>query len=269
MKTRITSALIMLPLLIFVFIGGWPLMLMCIALSTIAMFEFYRGYENQGIYASKGFSLTMLCLLYLIIIWGEFLRLDSKVYAHLILLWIFLTACGGVVTAVFKEDNNILDGPVSSLGIFYIAFFMSHIVLVDRLQRFNSLIWLIFLSAFGTDTFAYFTGYFLGKHKLCPALSPKKTVEGAIGGMLGSTVLCGVFGLIVYPDLIFHCTVMGFVGSIFAQLGDLSASAFKRKMGIKDYGNLIPGHGGIMDRFDSVLLTAPFIYYYTIVFVKP
>jgi phosphatidate cytidylyltransferase len=85
--------------------------------------------------------------------------------------------------------------------------------------------------------------------------------------MAGSIALCTIFGGVVVPDLILHCAAIGWIGSIFAQMGDLVASAFKRKMGIKDYGNLIPGHGGILDRFDSILFTLPVIYYYTILII--
>ena len=108
---------------------------------------------------------------------------------------------------------------------------------------------------------AYFTGLAMGKHKLCPHLSPKKSVEGAVGGVIGSVILCLLFGHFFVPDFKALCLIIGFFGSVVSQLGDLSASAFKRQMGIKDYGNLIPGHGGILDRFDSVLFTAPVVFY--------
>ena len=107
----------------------------------------------------------------------------------------------------------------------------------------------------------------MGKHKLCPNLSPKKTIEGAIGGVLGALVLGIIFGLIFKIQVFPHVILMSIIGSVMAQLGDLTASAFKRKMGIKDYGNLIPGHGGILDRFDSVLFAAPAVYYYLQLFM--
>jgi phosphatidate cytidylyltransferase len=114
---------------------------------------------------------------------------------------------------------------------------------------------------------AYFSGFLFGKNKLCPKISPKKTIEGAVGGTIGSIVLSGIFGYFVMPEMLVHCLVIGLLGSIVAQFGDLTASIFKRKMGIKDYGNLIPGHGGILDRFDSVLFTGPIIYYYIVLVI--
>ena len=123
-------------------------------------------------------------------------------------------------------------------------------------------VWLVIITAFGTDICAYFAGVTMGKHKLCPKISPKKTWEGAVGGILGSVILSGIFGLVFAGELLPHCLVIGFLASIVSMFGDLTASIFKRKMGIKDYGNLIPGHGGILDRFDSVLFTGPVIYFY-------
>jgi phosphatidate cytidylyltransferase len=121
---------------------------------------------------------------------------------------------------------------------------------------------LVFLTAFGTDIFAYFAGSFLGRHKLCPSISPKKTVEGAIGGVVGSVLLCGVFGYFALRGFFIHCVVIGALGGVLSQVGDLVASVIKRGAGVKDYGRLIPGHGGLLDRIDSVLFTAPLVFYY-------
>jgi phosphatidate cytidylyltransferase len=133
------------------------------------------------------------------------------------------------------------------------------------LDGYSILVWLIFLSAFGTDVMAYFIGHAFGKHKLCPSISPKKTIEGAIGGTIGGIIICGVFGYFFANELLVHCLIIGALGGVISQFGDLTASVFKRKMGIKDYGNLIPGHGGILDRVDSVLFTAPMVYYYILI----
>lgn len=125
---------------------------------------------------------------------------------------------------------------------------------------------LVFVAAWITDTFAYFTGVFFGKHKLCPKISPKKTVEGSLGGivfcvisfMIYGVVLSAVNGGKIVPNYI-GLAVIGLVMSVLSQTGDLLASVIKRTYGVKDYGKLFPGHGGVLDRFDSVLLLTPFL----------
>jgi len=92
-------------------------------------------------------------------------------------------------------------------------------------------------------------------------------VEGSIGGLIGSVILCGAFGYFFTCGLLYDCLILGALGGVLSQLGDLTASIFKRKMGIKDFGNLIPGHGGVLDRFDSVLFTAPMVYYYVTIII--
>ncbi len=122
---------------------------------------------------------------------------------------------------------------------------------------------LVFVAAWITDTFAYFTGFFFGKHKLCPKISPKKTIEGSVGGTLFCVIAFIVYGIVLAnispalkPNFI-GFAVVGFVMSVLSQIGDLLASVIKRAYGVKDYGNLFPGHGGVLDRFDSVLILAP------------
>ena len=151
--------------------------------------------------------------------------------------------------------------------IFYVNIFLDYIILtLNNYELGKVYVWLIFIISFATDTFAYFSGYLLGKHKLIPSISPKKTIEGSIGGILGSIICCMVFGYIFKFDMM-HMIVIGGLGSVVAQLGDLFASSIKRYVGIKDYGKLIPGHGGILDRFDSVILVAPFVYYAIFLFM--
>ena len=121
---------------------------------------------------------------------------------------------------------------------------------------------LIFMGAWVSDTFAYFTGKFIGKHKLIPSVSPKKTVEGAIGGIVFTLIAFVVFGIIVrhYFNVqvpIYQFCILGILLPIVSQIGDLIASCVKRQYGIKDFGKVFPGHGGVLDRFDSVMLVAP------------
>ena len=217
------------------------------------MREFYQAFQQANIKSFPVVGYISLLLLYAL----QLFEIASKGLG----LWLFITVLLCLGTLFYRFEEAQLLGPLVTLaGVLYVGFFSFHIVLIDQ-SPLPLLIWLTVIVAFGTDIFAYFSGYLLGKHKLCPSISPKKTVEGAVGGLLGSMVLTLVFLYFFSPDLLLHGLWIGFMGSLLSQVGDLVASMFKRKLGIKDYGTLIPGHGGILDRFDSVLFTGPFIYY--------
>lgn len=137
----------------------------------------------------------------------------------------------------------------------------------------NILIWLIFIGAWGTDTLAYTFGRLFGKRKIMPEISPKKTIAGAIGGVLGCVLLMIVFGIIVYNFFGLKMSyvvlvLLGLFCGIISQIGDWAASAIKRYVNVKDFGNIMPGHGGVLDRFDSILFVAPVIYYVLVLFIK-
>lgn len=149
------------------------------------------------------------------------------------------------------------------LGILYIPFLISHLILLRALPSGHIWIFYLLVVAFAGDVAAYYTGRSLGKGKLLEGVSPGKTVAGTVGLMIGSTLGSVVFFRIFFPNLpIMHAFFMGFAGGIIGQLGDLTESALKREAGIKDSGNLLPGHGGILDRLDCLLFIAPFIFYY-------
>lgn len=151
-------------------------------------------------------------------------------------------------------------------GIIYVPVMLSFIYLTRMLEVGFSLVWLIFFCSWGCDTFAYCTGMLLGKHRLAPVLSPKKSVEGAIGGVAGAAALGAAYAALTGAPVVVY-TVICALGAAASQVGDLAASAVKRQHNIKDYGTLIPGHGGILDRFDSVIVTAPMIYMLAVILI--
>jgi len=257
MKTRVISGLLMAPLLVLVYLGGYWLMAAAFIVGIMGLHEFYKGFEAAGAKPCRGLGYGAAVLLYVI-------HIAAPGTYMLIALWTAVVVIASMVYGFNVEERKLEDMTSTLMGIMYTVFLSYHIVLID--YHFKQAIWLVFLTAFGTDIMAYFTGMVLGKHKLCPKLSPKKSVEGAVGGVLGSVLLCGLFGAFFMEKQLVMCLVIGFFGSIVAQFGDLSASAFKRQMGIKDYGNLIPGHGGILDRFDSVMFTGPAVYYCTYIY---
>lgn len=269
MKTRILSAFILVPLAVFVFIGGIPLACVAFVIGAMAIFEFANGFSNIGIKLYKPLAWLLLSLLYCLYVFMLLTDMSFEAFFQYMLLWIFSSIVISLIVTVFVKDHNLTTGVVTIGAVFYIGFFSSHIVLFEVLPQGSTFVWLTLFTSFGTDIFAYFSGMLWGKRKLCLALSPKKTVEGAIGGVVGSVLLCILFSRIFLPTLMLHCVIIGLFGSVFAQIGDLVASAFKRKMGVKDYGNIIPGHGGILDRFDSILFTIPFVYYYVTFIVYP
>jgi phosphatidate cytidylyltransferase len=162
---------------------------------------------------------------------------------------------------------SVNEASLMLFGIAYIPFLLSTLIEVSGLEGGRLLLWLVFVGAYSTDTFAYFSGVFFGKHKLCPEISPKKTVEGSVGGTLGCVVMLIIYGVLLektfgqtinYPKL----AILGVLVAIISQIGDLTASIIKRKYGVKDYGSIFPGHGGILDRLDSIITTAPLVYIY-------
>lgn len=284
MKTRVVAGLCMVPLLVILYLGSLPLAATGAAIAVIGLTEFYNGWEALGVRPSKKIGYAMIGLLYLLHFIDFYgLRGDSFLFSsglketiaaeqfnsysvdllhpQILMLWLVIAIVAAMMYGWKIQERGSYDAVVTVLGLVYVVFFSYHIVLLDRLAEGRLFTWTVVLAAFGSDICAYFTGYKFGKRKLAPNLSPKKTVEGAIGGVVGAGLLCCVYGLFFAKQYVLQCLFIGIVGGAFSQAGDLTASAFKRKMGIKDYGNLIPGHGGVMDRFDSVIFVAPFVYY--------
>jgi len=247
-------------LLILVLIAGNNVLTVSAAvISVIAMWEFYRAI---GLTAKN----TPLCVLGIIgscliigvwLIASEYFMLAAFVYAMSLL----------VVMLFSRKHVTMTDVAMIIMGNIYVSYLLLHIVLVRNMLDFGELfVWLIFVGAFMTDTFAYFVGIFFGKRKLCPDISPKKTIVGAIGGVIGCGLCFVLYGFIVQylrPEIGISVPLMflfGLLCSVAAQIGDLVASTIKRQYDIKDFGKLLPGHGGILDRFDSILFVAPVVY---------
>ena len=168
----------------------------------------------------------------------------------------------GVATAIAAGGPGALFWMVVAafFGMVYVAVMLSFIYLTRSLPDGKFLVWLIFLCSWGCDTCAYCVGMLIGKHKMAPVLSPKKSIEGAVGGVVGAALLGVIYAAATQGKMAEYALICA-VGALISMVGDLAASAIKRNQNIKDYGKLIPGHGGILDRFDSVIITAPVIYY--------
>lgn len=249
MKTRIISGIVGTVLLILAVIsGGFVLKTSVLIITLIGMNEFRRAFFNIDIKLTRYLYLYPIALYIFTLLNNYNLVTFSIVINMMILLIIY----------VFNANHNITEISISLFGSIYIAYSLVHISFLDD----NVLLWLIFIIAFSTDTFAYFIGRLLGKRKLAPILSPKKTVEGAIGGLFGAVLSTIVFVSILQLENLLLYATLGVICSIASMIGDLTASKIKRNIGIKDYGNIMPGHGGVLDRFDSIIFISPLIFYF-------
>lgn len=246
---RAFSAALGLILLIFIVNkGGLYLSISILLLSLIGLWEFYNAMQKIQL---KPFEIIGYLITFLFFI--SSLEYDIKInFIFTITIMLLL------ITFLLNKKADLSSIGVTLIGILYIPFLLFHVKLLEGTKY----IWLIFIIAFGTDTCAYFSGNLFGKRKLSPEISPNKTIEGSIGGVLGSVILTSIYSLLVGIGYIWEIIILTIFTSIISQMGDLIASKIKRVAGIKDYGNLIPGHGGVLDRFDSIIVTAPVVYYF-------
>jgi len=268
---RILTAAVLVPLLIFIigFASSLFFTLLIGLASFLALEEFFRLARKSGIEVHRLwghlFSLLLIASFHL---WP---RNQSVPFLLLGLSGIFLLALG---TRKGQSLHQIFPSPSATLlGLAYIPSTLGLLVAVRSSTALgnNANRWILFLLVvvwFG-DTGAYYMGRALGKHKLAPLISPKKTFEGAIGGVLGNTVAACLGKKILLSAIpLIQLLVLSWVLGVVSQIGDLAESALKRAAGVKDSSNLLPGHGGMLDRIDGLLFAAPVLFYYTKFFLK-
>lgn len=270
MKRRVISAIIFsIVLILIVFINN-PIVdtALVMLLSIIGIYEYNKAFKHAG-YNPISWVGYLGCLIMFSM--GGILEDSSKI----VLIKIGLPA---LLIAIFMYiilanlKRSIIDVAITVFSLLYIPFMFSFVKLILMMEDGRFYIWLVFLGAFASDTFAFLVGKKFGKTKLCPDISPNKTVEGSIGGIVGVIVSYAILTYIgntwLNLDLNYlYMVIAGVIAGIAGQFGDLSASAIKRYCGVKDFGNLIPGHGGILDRFDSILFVAPVIYMFLKVYI--
>lgn len=261
-KTRLLSGIVLVLLaLVFIISGGYLLLGATLVISIIGMFELYRVFQmEKSPLAFLGY--LAVCVFYGNLRWN-FLP-DSLI---VILAFMILLMFVYVFAYPKYRANQVM---AAFFGLFYVGIMLSYVYQIRTLERGLYLTFLIFLCSWGCDTCAYCVGMLIGKHKMSPVLSPKKSIEGAVGGVVGAALLTALYCFIFRKPMdigtveITVLAVISGIGALISMVGDLTASAIKRNYDIKDYGKLIPGHGGILDRFDSMIITAPIIYYLAI-----
>ena len=257
---RLSSALLGFPLVLAILLIGNKYVV-DVALSIIAILSMYEYFNAISKIAKP-------------VRWIGFISCASIAFVHVIpqenlsmVITILIPSIFAILFAQVVFTNmktNFKDIAYTFFGIFYIVFFMMFVALISGMKDGKILIWYAIFAAWGTDIFAYFIGKNFGKHKFSK-VSPKKSVEGCVAGTIGAVVLMLIYTYVAntfwsmnYSYL--FIAISGVFLSLIGQLGDFSASSIKRYVDIKDYSNLIPGHGGMLDRIDSLLFLAPFAY---------
>lgn len=263
--TRILSALCFLPLLILLVHYGSPLhfLLLIVVVIGLGLLEFYRMLASQGFPCRQWLGLSLGLTLPVAFYMGG---MASQGVAAAIVVLI-------VVAGVFARQETVISLQSTAytlLGVFYVSWLLSHVLLLRGLAHGQYYVFYIFLVVWLGDAAALYVGTLLGRHKLVPSISPGKTIEGAIGGLIGSVGGALLGRLWLHDHFTFaHSVVMGGMLALLGQLGDLSESLLKRSTGAKDSAHLIPGHGGILDKVDGILFSAPAMYYYLVYVTRP
>lgn len=274
-KTRVISGAVLIALIAIMNFTGGPVMGCILFLIAVqGLFEFYRAVgvykegdgEKHCIPEIIGYIGTAVYFLAAVIIHS-----NSLLKLLLILCVVFMAMLAAYVFTFPKYEGTLVMK--AFFGFVYVPVMLCFIYLTRSMPCGEYLVWLIYISSWICDTCAYITGTKLGKRKLAPVLSPHKSVEGAVGGIVGTVIISVIFSFPFMKayDLksagnLLVFILLGIVGGVVSQIGDLTASAFKRNHDVKDYGVIIPGHGGVLDRFDSVIFTAPMIYFVAALF---
>lgn len=263
-KTRLLSGILLVIIALATIISGdYVLFFTLLAVSLIGMRELYRAMKVQdekiNLLAAAGYLGAVLYYLAVLLDFERYGVL-AIIFGLVLLMFVY------VFTYPTYEAGQVMP---ALFGIVYVAVMLSFIYLTRELPGGKFHVWLIFLCSWGCDTCAYCVGMLIGKHKMAPKLSPKKSVEGGIGGIVGAALIAVLYALAINHwgnagVSVASFAMIGAAGGAISQIGDLAASAIKRNHDIKDYGKLIPGHGGILDRFDSIIFTAPIIFYLSV-----
>ena len=259
MKTRVIAAVVLLPLLLLVVLF-LPKVCTAILFGVMAAVAAYELLVGTGLVKMPRICLWCAVSAFWFVLWCGLGIGYAWLLLGVFIIWI-------VLFAELMFSNMRL--PFDKISICFLAgvilpVFLGSLIRIYMTEQGRAFILIPFAIAFLSDSGAYFAGLKFGKHKLAPTISPKKTVEGMIGGILGAIVGLCIFFLVLQVFFGFSVNywlvlLYGFVGSFAGVFGDLCFSAIKRQTGIKDYGNLIPGHGGILDRFDSMILIGPLV----------
>lgn len=281
--TRLISGIVLVAIALLAFIFGGEILLgISVFISIAGYLELCRAVgvkeKDKKINALEIVGIIGILAYYAVLYFfpaveegNAAMSMGNVLYAVIPVIGVFMLCMLLYVVRFPKYRSEQIMANV--FNFLYAPVMLSFIYLTREQEAGKYIVWLILISSWGCDTCAYVVGMLIGKKKIFPVLSPKKSLEGCIGGVVGAGLIAALYAIFVvenvFPDkrVTIVITVICMVGAVMSQVGDLAASAIKRNHEIKDYGKLIPGHGGIMDRFDSVIVTAPMIYFLTVLFL--
>ena len=266
-KRLLSGIVLLLIAVVSIVFGGYYLAGVLLVLSLTAFYELSKALgikkpgENSHI-MNLGFAAIVI--FYAVLAFLTDTQLMCMVCAFTVIAFLCIY--------VFMFPKYKVEDIMSAVFSFvYAPVMLSFVYLTRNLEKGQLIVWMIIISSWGYDTCAYcvgmLTGKTIGNHKFLPKLSPKKSIEGVVGGVIGAGIIAYVYGNFFMPDVKWFLCAMAAIGGIIAQVGDLAASAIKRNKDIKDYGRCIPGHGGVMDRFDSMIFTAPITYFLAVLWI--
>ena len=281
--TRLISGIVLVAIALLAFIFGGEILLgISVFISIAGYLELCRAVgvkeKDKKINALEIVGIIGILAYYAVLYFfpaveegNAAMSMGNVLYAVIPVIGVFMLSMLLYLVRFTKYRSEQIMANV--FNFLYAPVMLSFIYLTREQEAGKYIVWLILISSWGCDTCAYVVGMLIGKKKIFPVLSPKKSLEGCIGGVVGAGLIAALYAIFVvenvFPDkrVTIVITVICMVGAVMSQVGDLAASAIKRNHEIKDYGKLIPGHGGIMDRFDSVIVTAPMIYFLTVLFL--
>ena len=281
--TRLISGIVLVAITLLAFIFGGEILLgISVFISIAGYLELCRAVgvkeKDKKINALEIVGIIGILAYYAVLYFfpaveegNAAMSMGNVLYAVIPVIGVFMLSMLLYVVRFPKYRSEQIMANV--FNFLYAPVMLSFIYLTREQEAGKYIVWLILISSWGCDTCAYVVGMLIGKKKIFPVLSPKKSLEGCIGGVVGAGLIAALYAVFavenVFPDkrVTIVITVICMVGAVMSQVGDLAASAIKRNHEIKDYGKLIPVHGGIMDRFDSVIVTAPMIYFLTVLFL--
>lgn len=281
--TRLISGIVLVAIALLAFIFGGEILLgISVFISIAGYLELCRAVgvkeKDKKINALEIVGIIGILAYYAVLYFfpaveegNAAMSMGNVLYAVIPVIGVFMLSMLLYVVRFPKYRSEQIMANV--FNFLYAPVMLSFIYVTREQEAGKYIVWLILISSWGCDTCAYVVGMLIGKKKIFPVLSPKKSLEGCIGGVVGAGLIAALYAIFVvenvFPDkrVTIVITVICMVGAVMSQVGDLAASAIKRNHEIKDYGKLIPGHGGIMDRFDSVIVTAPMIYFLTVLFL--